>query len=175
MIIKLIVFVVLSAGLIFWSGKSFFNRQAHGFYRFFAFESILALIIINIDRWFTNPFSIAQISSWLLLFASIIVVIQGFYLLRKSGKPARGIENTTRLVKTSIYKYIRHPLYGSLILLTWGVFLKDISWIPLILAILASIFSIATAIVEEKENLQRFGEEYHIYMKATKRFLPFLI
>lgn len=173
--VRLLIFIILSIGLIIWSWKSLWNRQVHGFYRFFAFESILALILVNTKDWFTNPFSVIQIISWTLLLGSIIMAIQGFYLLNKIGRPRLWIEETTILVKTGIYKYIRHPLYSSLIILSWGAFLKDTSFLPLILAILATIFSVATAIVEEKENLQRFGKEYAFYMKSTKRFLPFLI
>ena len=172
--VRLIIFIILSIGLIIWSWKSLWNRQVHGFYRFFAFESVMALILVNTKAWFTNPFSVVQIISWTLLLSSIIMAIQGFYLLYKIGRPRQGIEETTILVKTGIYKYIRHPLYSSLIILAWGAFLKDTSFLPLILAILATIFSVATAIIEEKENLQRFGKEYASYMKSTKRFLPFL-
>ena len=173
--VRLIIFIILSIGLVIWSWKSLWNRQVHGFYRFFTFESILALILVNAKTWFTDPFSVAQIISWILLLCSIIMAIQGFYLLHTIGRPAQGIEDTTILVMTGIYKYIRHPLYSSLILIAWGAFLKDISLLPAILAILATIFSAASAMVEEKENLQRFGKEYASYMKSTKRFLPFLV
>ena len=173
--VRLIIFIILSIGLVIWSWKSLWNRQVHGFYRFFTFESILALILVNAKTWFTDPFSVAQIISWILLLCSIIMAIQGFYLLHTIGRPAQGIEDTTILVMTGIYKYIRHPLYSSLILIAWGAFLKDTSLLPAILAILATIFSAASAVVEEKENLQRFGKEYASYMKSTKRFLPFLV
>jgi protein-S-isoprenylcysteine O-methyltransferase Ste14 len=173
--IKLYVFIVLSIGLIVWSWKSLGNRRAHGFYRFFAFEAIQALIIINIDNWFNNPFSVTQIISWILLFGSIIVAIQGFYLLHTMGRPAQGIEATTKLVKTGIYKYIRHPLYSSLIFLAWGSFLKNISLLSLGLVCLAAIFSITAAIIEERENIQRFGDEYTHYINSTKRFIPFIV
>lgn len=173
--VKLSIFIILSIGLVIWSWKSLWNRQVHGFYRFFTFESVLALIIINAKAWFTNPFSIIQIISWILLLSSVIMAIQGFYLLHKVGQPMQGIEDTTILVKTGIYKYIRHPLYSSLILIALGAFLKDISVISAILAISAAIFSVATAIVEEKENIRRFGEEYAAYIKSTKRFVPFVI
>jgi len=103
------------------------------------------------------------------------MAIQGFYLLHAVGKPKQGIEDTTILVKTGVYKYIRHPLYSSLILLGLGAFLKEISLLSTSLVILATIFSVMTAMVEEKENLKRFGKEYVSYMKSTKRFLPFLV
>jgi protein-S-isoprenylcysteine O-methyltransferase Ste14 len=174
-IIKLIVILIFSIGLVIWSWKSFFNRKVHGFYRFFAFESILALIIINANSWFTDPWSVFQIISWILLLGSIIIAAQGFYLLHKIGRPTTGIEDTTILVKTGIYRYIRHPLYSSLMLFAWGALLKDMSYLSVILGLLATASLIATAIVEEKENLQRFGEEYYAYMKSTRRFLPFLV
>ncbi|MFC1971310.1 methyltransferase family protein [Chloroflexota bacterium] len=173
--VRLTVFIILSIGLAIWSWKSLWNRQVHGFYRFFTFKSIIALILVNAKSWFTDPFSVTQIVSWILLLGSIIMAILGFYLLHTIGKPTQGIEDTTKLVKTGVYKFIRHPLYSSLILLTWGAFLKDMSLITSILVILASIFSAATAVVEEKENLQRFGDEYASYMKGTKMFIPFIL
>ena len=173
--VRLVIFIILSIGLVIWSLESLQNRRVHGFYRFFMFELILALILVNAESWFTNPFSVTQIISWILLLGSIIMAIQGFYLLYEIGRPTQGIEDTTILVKTGIYKYIRHPLYGSLILIAFGTLLKDITLLSVVLAILAVIFSVATAMVEEKENLQRFGDKYASYMKSTKRFLPFIL
>jgi protein-S-isoprenylcysteine O-methyltransferase Ste14 len=43
-----------------------------------------------------------------------------------------------------------------------------------ILVLVATAFLLATAKVEEAENLQKFGEDYAAYMKATKRFIPIL-
>ena len=100
---------------------------------------------------------------------------QGFYLLHEIGRPKQRVEDTTVLVKTGIYKYIRHPLYSSLILIALGALLKDISLLPAALATMAIIFSTGAALVEEKENLQRFGDEYAHYMKSTKRFIPFIV
>jgi len=173
--VRLTILILLSIGLVIWSWKSLWNRQVHGFYRFFTFESLLALILVNAKSWFTDPFSVVQIISWILLLGSIAMAIQGFYLLHKIGRPTQGIEDTTILVRTGVYKYIRHPLYSSLILLGWGAFLKEISILSTVLAVLATILSVAMAMVEEKENLKRFGKEYVSYMKSTKRFLPFLI
>ena len=79
------------------------------------------------------------------------------------------------LVKRGAYKYIRHPLYTSLLLLGWGAFFKDPSILSAIFAVAASAFVIATARIEEKENLKRFGDDYAVYMKTTRMFIPFLI
>ena len=172
--LKLIVFVLVSAGIIFLSRASLRHPRSHGFFRFFAFESILALLLLNLDYWFRDPFSAFQIVSWLLLLSSIILAAQGFYLLHKFGRPKSGIEDTVTLVKLGVYKYIRHPLYSSLLLLGWGIFFKDISLPGGLLALVISVFLIATARVEERENLHRFNTDYVDYMKTTRMFIPFL-
>ncbi|MFC2122914.1 methyltransferase family protein [Bacteroidota bacterium] len=173
--VRLTIFLILSIGLVVLSWKSLRDWQVHGFYRFFAFESVLAIIMVNAKFWFIEPFSVIQIVSWILLLASILMATQGFYLLHAVGRPKQGIEDTTILVNTGIYKYIRHPLYGSLIVGACGALLKDVSFLATSLVILVVGFSLATALVEEKENLARFGDEYASYMKSTRRFLPFII
>jgi protein-S-isoprenylcysteine O-methyltransferase Ste14 len=172
--IKLVIFAIVSGGIIFVSWTSFRNPRSHGFYRFFAFESTLVLILLNLDNWFRDPFSIHQIVSWLLLFVSIVLVAHGIYLLRVVGRPKSGIESTTTLVIVGAYKYIRHPLYSSLLFLAWGVFFKDVSILGGILAAVATAFLVTTARIEESENVQKFGVEYAAYMKTTRMFIPFL-
>jgi hypothetical protein len=91
---KLIIFAVVSAGIVFVSWASLRDPRSHGFYRFFAFESILVLLLLNLDHWFRGPFSVHQIVSWLLLFSSLALAVHGFYLLRVIGKPREGFEDT---------------------------------------------------------------------------------
>jgi len=172
--IKLVIFAIVSGGIIFVSWTSFRNPRSHGFYRFFAFESTIVLILLNLDNWFRDPFSIHQIVSWLLLFVSIVLVAHGIYLLRVVGRPKSGIESTTMLVIAGAYKYIRHPLYSSLQFLAWGVFCKAPSIPGGILAAVATAFLVTTARIEESENVHKFGVEYAAYMKTTRMFIPFL-
>jgi protein-S-isoprenylcysteine O-methyltransferase Ste14 len=174
-LIKLIIFVLISAGLVYVSWKPLRQPRSHGFYRFFAWESILALILVNAEAWFHDPFSVLQVISWLLLICSIVLVTYGIYLLHVIGRPRTGIEDTTRLVIVGIYKYIRHPLYSSLLFLAWGAFLKDVSPLSSALVLAASLFLIATARVEESENLEKFGSEYADYMKKTTMFIPYIL
>ena len=131
---KILIFVVLSAPLAYISRVPLKTPRSHGFYRFFAWEFILALVLLNIDRWFYDPFSIHQLVSWVLLIATFVPGVPGIHLLITQGKPVSkrsddvaliGIEKTTRLVTTGVFKYIRHPLYCSLLLLAWGAFFKN--------------------------------------------------
>ena len=174
LIIKLAILVVVSVGIFVVSWQFLRNPRSHGFYRFFVFESILILILLNLEHWLSDPFSVHQIVSWLLLFVSIVLVAHGIYLLRVVGRPKSGIESTTALVIVGAYKYIRHPLYSSLLFLAWGVFCKAPSVPGGILAAVATAFLVTTARIEESENVQKFGVEYAAYMKTTRMFIPFL-
>ena len=180
--VKLAGFVLGTACLACVSRASLVVPGSHGFYRFFAWVAIWGLALLNVDVWFRDPFSWHQLISWLLLVVSAILVIAGVRLLRGRGEPDAGrddvpmvaFEKTTTLVTSGAYRYIRHPLYSSLFFLAWGIFFKEPSWPGGLLAVAATLFLVATARVEEAENIRYFGEEYQAYMQRTKMFVPFL-
>lgn len=179
---ELTFFVIASLGILYISRSSLRSFNLHGFYRFFAWELILVLVLLNLRVWFKDPFALYQIVSWILLILSLVLVLHGLHLLRIIGMPDQqrqdngllSLEKTTRLVTVGAYKYIRHPLYSSLLCLAWGAFFKSPSWLEGSLAAGASIFLTLTAKIEEHENLHYWGNEYCEYMKHTKMFVPYL-
>lgn len=182
-VVSIVVFVLGSIAIVWISRASLRHPRSHGFSRFFAFEAIFALIVINAPHWFTFPITTQQVVSWLLLVISVIFVVWGIVLLRSTGKPVVPSdespmfewENTEKLVTTGIYRYIRHPMYSSLLFLAWGAFLKSITTGTLVLTGVATLALIATARAEETENLVRFGKGYRNYMQRTRLFVPFLL
>jgi protein-S-isoprenylcysteine O-methyltransferase Ste14 len=184
--LRVIIFAILSAALAYLSRASLRVPRSHGFYRFFAWECILALFFlnfINVRQWFGDPFSVRQLISWFLLMGCIVPSVHGVHGLRTQGKPDAqrphdvpllGIEKTTRIVTTGVFKYICHPLYSSLLLLAWGVFFKHPSWVASGVVLGATAFLLATAKVEEVENVRYFGAAYRTYMQHTKMFIPFV-
>jgi protein-S-isoprenylcysteine O-methyltransferase Ste14 len=94
---------------------------------------------------------------------------------RKNDLTNYNFENTTVLVKDGIYKYIRHPMYSSLLFLCLGAFSKSISLYTTLLTVIAILFLILTAKTEEKENIKFFGYSYEEYIKETKMFVPFVL
>jgi protein-S-isoprenylcysteine O-methyltransferase Ste14 len=173
--VQIVIFGLGSTFLAVYSWPSLRDHRSHGFYRFFGWMYILAVIALNLPSWFERPLAIQQLISWTLLVGSIRLALHGFRLLKRIGQPEGEFERTTRLVTAGAYRYIRHPLYASLLLLDWGAFLKDPSWAGAALALAASLFLYLTARVEEQENLARFGEAYREYMQRTKMFIPFLL
>jgi len=189
MLIKAVLFFLLTLGLAYVSRASLRAQRAqrvprsHGFHRFFAWEAILALMLLNVDAWFRDPLSWHQILSWCLLLVSLFLVIEGVRLLRQIGKPDSqrddapmiGFEKTSTLVTVGLYRYIRHPLYSSLLFFAAGVFFKDPSWLGGLLALAAGLLLLVTARIEEAENIRFFGAAYQEYMRHSKMFIPFLL
>ena len=181
-LVKVVVFLAATAGLAYLSRASLLAPRSHGFYRFFAWEVVLALILLNVNAWFRDPFSWHQVISWCLLLVSLFLVLHGVHLLRRVGRPNKqrddttlvGFERTSTLVTVGAYRYIRHPLYSSLLFLAWGVFFKAPSWIGGLLASAATLFLVATARIEEGEDIRFFGSAYEAYMQQTKMFIPFV-
>jgi protein-S-isoprenylcysteine O-methyltransferase Ste14 len=180
---QLLIFAAGSILLVGISWKSLREPRSHGFYRFFAWEAILALFAINMPFWFRDPFSWNQIIAWFLLIVCLVPLVFGVYSLRTRGRPVDqregdpsllAFEKTTTLVTTGVYRHIRHPLYSSLLLLTWGVFFKSPSWLGFALATASTAFLIATAKADEAECTRFFGLQYRDYMKQTKMFIPFV-
>jgi len=88
--------------------------------------------------------------------------------------PKGGFEQTTVLVAEGAFRYVRHPMYGSLLLLAFGALLKSISWLGAGLAVLTTLCLVLTALAEEQENLARFGPSYAAYRARTRMFIPWL-
>jgi protein-S-isoprenylcysteine O-methyltransferase Ste14 len=170
-----ILIVGTIANCIFTWKFSIKARRPHGIPRFIAFESILLLVLLNVPVWFDHPFVWNQLISWIFLIVSIVFAVLGFLLLRIIGKPQGDLENTTKLVTVGLYRFIRHPLYSSLLFLGTGFFLKDISITTTFLAFINFIALVVTAKREEREMVDKFGNEYIAYMQKTRMFVPFVV
>lgn len=173
-IIQIVLFLGGSIVFFLYSRTYLKDPRKHGFYRFFGWELTLFLVVINLRVWFDDPLSTHQIISWVLLMLAILLAGVGFLQLHQFGKAEGSFENTTQLVEKGLYKFIRHPLYSSLIVGTWGAALKQPDLLSVIAAVGATICYFFTAKVEEEEMVEKFGEEYKAYMKRTKLFVPFV-
>jgi len=176
-----LTFFVCSVLFFLISRKQLKNPHCHGFYRFFAFESILVILLLNLPFWHDNLLAPYQLISWMILGTSIFFVLNGLMQLKRHGGQQRraqeenfAFENTEKLVTSGIFRFIRHPMYAALLFLAWGGLLKYLTLIGLLAAITASLALFLTGLVEERENLSFFGDEYRTYMQRSKRFIPFL-
>jgi protein-S-isoprenylcysteine O-methyltransferase Ste14 len=176
------VFAVASVPILLLSWRSLGHPTSHGFVRFFAFEAVLALFVLNAPHWFARPLAARQIVSWILLSVSVVLVVWGATLLHRHGQsqpapegsPLYRWENTSALVTRGVYRFIRHPMYASLLFGVWGALFKSVTAATVLLAVLATGALVRLAKVEEAENVARFGQAYRAYCARTRRFVPFV-
>jgi protein-S-isoprenylcysteine O-methyltransferase Ste14 len=78
------------------------------------------------------------------------------------------------LVTTGPYKYVRHPIYTSMILMFIGT---SLYYGSLFISIVFAVFAISFILRMRKEEeimIRLFGEKYTDYMKRTKRLIPLI-
>jgi len=180
--IQLVLVLAGTLALLVVSRPCLKDPRCHGFYRFFAWTAILIEAVLNLPAWFKDALAWHQLISWFLLCTSVIPALWAGILFRKEGGSRSreegsgnyAFENTGRLITSGIYKYIRHPMYASLLYLLWGIFFKVPNVLNGIISLVGSIFLLVTAAVEERENLHTFGDPYRKYMKLSRRFIPWV-
>jgi protein-S-isoprenylcysteine O-methyltransferase Ste14 len=70
-----------------------------------------------------------------------------------------------------VYRYSRHPLYVTQLVMFIGVGIACASWVFLLFAIVYSLLSFIYAITEERHCLEKYGEAYAEYINKTPRWL----
>ena len=100
--VKIVILVVASAGLALLTGRSLRSFRSHGLYRFLSFVTVSVLVLLNLEHWFNEPFTLRQIVSWLLLLASIVMITYGVISLRR-GRPGSGRN----------YRWVPYPYCGG--------------------------------------------------------------
>ena len=178
----LLIFLILSIPVIYFSRRNLFHPGKHGFYRFLGWEGMIWLLVSNYRYWFAQAFSTFQLISWALLLLSVYLVMAGAWTLLQKGKPSAervdrhlfSFEKTTELVDTGVFRYIRHPLYASLICLSWGILLKNITPWLLVITLFCTLMFYITSRYDEKECIAYFGDKYSDYMTHTRMFIPFV-
>ena len=77
------------------------------------------------------------------------------------------------LVKEGPYAIVRNPLYIGNILVVIGLaILSELAWaIPFVFVYFFTLYHLV-AVYEEKKLLDRWGDEYRVYMNEVPRWIP---
>lgn len=99
------------------------------------------------------------------------------YAQQKMGQSWRvGIDDAakTELITTGLYRFIRNPTYLGLFALCFGVWLIWPTWTIFLFAVVFIMFLEIQVRCEEEYLIKAHGEKYVAYMKATKRYIPYI-
>jgi len=131
----------------------------------------------NFKMWFTLG-GVRYIKSDLVYFiCGIILTCYGTIRLSKITVQNHSVRNEKdsapkELLVNGYYAKVRHPMYGTFIILQAGFMLSLRSFVGIIIALIVLIFQYENAVIEEKKQLiPIFGEEYRLYVKNVNRIL----
>ena len=84
------------------------------------------------------------------------------------------IKKNHELITKGIYRYVRHPIYGALLIMPTGALIVSGSY-TFVVCFIFILFTIEIfAKREEKLLTKHFGKKYIEYKKTTKKFIPFI-
>jgi len=122
---------------------------------------------LNTDPW--------RAGLGLVLFASGLgfAIWARVHIGRNWGTPMTQ-KDEPELVSSGPYRLVRHPIYSGVLVAGVGTAIA-LSWPWLIAVVLAGIYFIYSATVEEHYLTEQFPDTYPVYKRSTKMLLPFIL
>jgi protein-S-isoprenylcysteine O-methyltransferase Ste14 len=118
-----------------------------------------------------GPRVIALVSGVLMLLSGGLLLIRSFQSLGKSLTALPAPLQKAELVTDGPYRLTRHPIYGALILLTFGWALAWTSAVGLVAAAATTVVLFLKSLKEEAWLVEKFPD-YPAYRARTRRFMP---
>jgi len=123
--------------------------------------------------WPSFMIQFASVSAKPILIAGTVLFVAGIISLGKNLTPLPLPKQNAILVETGIYRFVRHPIYGGLILIMFGVALNVHGWLTLLYVLLLCIgYELKSR--KEEEWLQERFPGYATYKRRVARFIPFI-
>ena len=103
----------------------------------------------------------------LIIIISFIIMLVSIKDLGRNLSPFPRPLNNSNLVTTGIYRFTRHPMYYSLIFISFGIFITKLSFYYLFLSISLGLIIKFKIALEEKYLINKF-KNYFLYKNEVK-------
>jgi protein-S-isoprenylcysteine O-methyltransferase Ste14 len=176
------VFAVVAPHRVKAATKEKLDRRKEGTFILATLRPVAAFLWLSIIAYMINPewiaWSSVSLPLWLrwtgAVFFGLCVALL-MWTLPVLGKNLTDTVVTRRehtLVTRGPYRWIRHPFYVAMALVTLGSALVAANWFILVSGF--AVFSLLAirSRVEEEQLVARFGDAYRDYQNRTGRFLP---
>lgn len=195
MMTKTVAAIIWFAGLVGWYiirqpferrakkisvSTSFFDRRESGLLAIAIFGLFVipaAYVLTGFPESLDRPFIPAI--AWL----GLLPLVGALWLFRRShvdlGRNwsiSLELREQHALVKTGVYRHIRHPMYTSFFLLGVAQLLLVPNWFAGLAGVVgAGVLFVFRFRREEQMMLKQFGNEYRAYMAQSKRLVPWIV
>ncbi len=128
------------------------------------------IIYLILNARFEN---LALLEYLLLATAAIIGLMAVINMQVRNLNILPTLKDRHQLITYGIYRYIRHPMYSSVLLLCVALTLSNAHYVAQIVLLVLVLDLILKSNLEERLLIQRF-DAYQRYKSKTGRFMPFL-
>lgn len=181
-VVELVFGVGWAAFWLYWLVAAFsMKRGRRQWSRELRIRAVLLVVVVILVRTgvfrghgvHSDPWRAALGLALFVLGLGFAVWARRLHIGRNWGTPMTQKDEPV-LVTSGPYRLVRHPIYSG-ILLGGAATAIALSWFWLIAAVLAGIYFIYSATVEERFLAERFPDAYPAYRRSTKLLVPFVL
>jgi protein-S-isoprenylcysteine O-methyltransferase Ste14 len=129
-------------------------------------SAVLHVLVVPGAIWFR---SVGLVIVWL----GLALRVWAITALGTAFRMTVEVDQGQSVVTEGPYRWVRHPSYTGLLLITLGFGIAFASWLFLLLCVVLPSLALLRRIkVEESEMVRVLGEPYRAYSAKTKRLVP---
>eukprot|EP00879_Flechtneria_rotunda_P005547 GHRR01005840.1.p1 GENE.GHRR01005840.1~~GHRR01005840.1.p1 ORF type:complete len:253 (+),score=64.60 GHRR01005840.1:382-1140(+) len=136
------------------------------------FAQIAVIVLVLLP-----PFQLTglvDIAATLLITAGLVFICYALLSLGRYFSPLPAPRAKHELVISGMYSYVRHPMYGGLIMSAFGLAIITHNETRLAMAVLLWLVLEKKVSLEEQMLTERYGKAYTDYKAKVKQFFPFV-
>ncbi len=135
------------------------ERNACSIYHITIFLIIIYSIFLPLKLG--TPWFYTGLVIYLLGMAAYMIVMVNFATTPLEREP----------ITKGLYRYSRHPMYVTTLIVLIGTGIASASWLVLLLSALYMVFTVIAVPVEERFLLEQYDDAYREYMERTPRWI----
>jgi protein-S-isoprenylcysteine O-methyltransferase Ste14 len=179
--LELVFAVGWAAFWLYWLVAAFSMKRGHvPWSRELGIRAVIVVVAVLLVRLGAFRDHDLNTNSWraglgLAMFALglAVAIWARVHIGRNWGTPMTQ-KNEPELVTSGPYRLVRHPIYSGILVAGAGTAVA-LSWLWLSVVVLAGIYFVYSAAVEERYMTEQFSDTYPAYKRSTKMFVPFLL
>ncbi|TSD98082.1 isoprenylcysteine carboxylmethyltransferase family protein [Skermania sp. ID1734] len=179
-VVGLVCAVLWAAFWLYWLVAALSMKKGRvRWSRELAIRVVIGVIVVMLVRFGALSRSRPSTDTWRAVLGLVLLVVGlGFavwarvHLGRNWGMPMTQ-KNEPELVTNGPYRLVRHPIYSGILLAGVGTAIA-LRWTWLIVVLVAAIYFIYSATVEERYLAGQFPDIYPAYKQSTKMLVPYL-
>ncbi len=179
-VVELVFAVVWAAFWAYWIVAAFSMKRGRvAWSREVGIRVVIAAIVVLLIRLGAFRDSGLTTAPWRAAIGLVLLAVGlGFavwarrVLGRNWGMPMTE-RDTPDLVTSGPYRLVRHPIYSGILLATVGTAIA-LDWTWLLVVVLAAIYFIYSATVEEHYLAEHFPDTYPAYKRSSKMLVPYV-